>query len=357
ILQIFLDPIPSDEIKCYIHGVSNVKSSGKTNYFSCQLQTESSGVVRAVCFSPEKRQVLEQYEEKKSPVKLSKFRINEKEGSKDVIINKYTNVIKAEETAEFKCTPLPNSCVLAISSVNQVATGQLVSLRAKVAQLSSVKVINTTMGPLRKQEAQVVDKTGCIKLILWEDEVDVLDIEKTYVMKNIRVKQNQGEKYVNTAKGEKFLYEETEAYDEVVEVEDYECPSEAQIFGTVVGVRNVAKYYSCFSCSKKVIVDARGKIGNCSSKSCNMVQKVSSCNSQWFMKVMIQPEDTTEETVALSAFHEGVCKLASLSEDIISVASACEDELVRCILSVDKVKVTYEAGQNKLIDCELATDN
>jgi hypothetical protein len=53
----------------------------------------------------------------------------------------------------------------------------------------------------------------------------------------------------------------------------------------------------------------------------------------------------------------GVCKLASLSEDIISITSACEDELVRCILSVDKVKITYEAGQNKLIDCELVTDN
>ena len=127
-IQIFSDPIPSGEIKCYIHALSSVRSSGKTNYFSCQLQTESSGVLRAVCFSPEKRPVLEKYEEKKSPIKLSKFRINEKEGSKDIIIQKHTSLIKAEESEEFKYEPVVHSGVTAISSLNQVATGQLVSL-------------------------------------------------------------------------------------------------------------------------------------------------------------------------------------------------------------------------------------
>lgn len=325
---------------------------GKTSYFSCQLQTESSGVIRAVCFSPEKRPIMEKYEEKKSPVKISKFRVNEKEGSKDVIINKYTKVIKAEATEEFPYVAVPYSAVMAISSVNNVATGQLITLRAKVAQLSSTKVINTTMGPLRKQEAQLVDKTGCIKLILWEEEVDVLDVDKTYV-----VKENGGEKYVNTAKGEKFLYEEVEPYDEVVEVNDYEIPSEAEVTGTIVAVKNVSKYYSCFLCSKKVAVDARGKYGVCSSKSCNTSQKLSSSTFHWFIKVLIQPEDKEEKPIVLSAFQDGVRKLTSLSEDIVSLTSACEEELVRCVLAIDKVKVTYEVGENKLIDVEGIVDD
>ena len=205
---------------------------------------------------------------------------------------------------------------------------------------------------MRKQEAQLVDKTACIRLILWEDLVSVLQEEKTYLMKNVRLKENRGEKYVNTAKGEKFLYEETVPYDEVVQVNDYECPKEAEVSGIIVGLRNVTKYYSCFSCNKKVIVDATGKHGICSSKSCNRAQKLSSCNDQWFIKIVIQPEDRKDKTVILSVFHEGVQKLTSLSEDI-SISSVSEDELMRCILSIGKIKVSYEAAENKFIDCEL----
>ena len=54
-IQIFSDPIPSGEIKCYIHALSSVRSLGKTNYFSCQLQTESSGVLRTVCFRKDRK--------------------------------------------------------------------------------------------------------------------------------------------------------------------------------------------------------------------------------------------------------------------------------------------------------------
>lgn len=78
----FLDPVASEELTCYIHALSSVRNPGKTSYFSCQLQTESSGVIRAVSFCPEKRQIMEKYEEKKLPVKISKFRVNEKEGSR-----------------------------------------------------------------------------------------------------------------------------------------------------------------------------------------------------------------------------------------------------------------------------------
>ena len=63
------------DILCFVHNVSPVKQSQKTTCFTAQLQT-SNDVVRAVSFSPKRRSELCKYEDAKSPVKVSKFKMS-----------------------------------------------------------------------------------------------------------------------------------------------------------------------------------------------------------------------------------------------------------------------------------------
>lgn len=158
-----------------------------------------------------------------------------------------TYVIKAEPVEGFEYKPLPSSPTHTISSLNLVRPGQLHSVHAKIAQLSSVKAIKIDLDVLQKQEAQLDDKTSSIKLILWEQEVESIEEGKTCLLKNIRMKESQGERYVNTAKDEKFEFEETETFDKVVEVEDYQCtPDNIEFRGTIVGVKNVEVFLMYF---------------------------------------------------------------------------------------------------------------
>lgn len=75
---------------CYLHAVSPVKvsGSGTSKYFNMILQT-LTGTTNAVCFSPEKRATLEEFQTEKSPVKISQYRTTNKYG-KDVVIGKTT---------------------------------------------------------------------------------------------------------------------------------------------------------------------------------------------------------------------------------------------------------------------------
>lgn len=97
--------LASSELICYLHPVSPVKVSsfGKCKYFFATLQT-SEGEKNAVCFSPEKRTVFVKHEAKRSPVKISRFRINSKYGKEDVIIEQLSKVIPVSEEVGFQCT-------------------------------------------------------------------------------------------------------------------------------------------------------------------------------------------------------------------------------------------------------------
>jgi len=60
----------------YIHLLSKVKPS--SNIFDCHVQTDEKTVVRAVCFSPDKRTDLHQAYQNKSPVKIKGVKSAEK---------------------------------------------------------------------------------------------------------------------------------------------------------------------------------------------------------------------------------------------------------------------------------------
>ena len=65
------------------------------------------------------------------------------------------------------------------------------------------------------------DSTTSTKLILWEDYVNSLEVNKTYLLKNLRVKITKNERYLNTAKTEKFTFMEATPFaDPLVEIDE-----------------------------------------------------------------------------------------------------------------------------------------
>ena len=79
---------------------------------------------------------------------------------------------------------------------------QLVTIKALVHTLRAPKTISTKRNQtLLKQEGIIADPNDQIKIVLWEDQMDSITEGKTYLFKNIIVKENNNkERYVNPPK-------------------------------------------------------------------------------------------------------------------------------------------------------------
>ncbi len=278
-------------MSCYIHAVSPVKKADRNErrYFNLILQTKDESI-RAVCFATEKQSELKTLENVKSPVKIQNFQ----KPAKDVLLNRFTKIKPIEKSEiDFNWADICNSegFVPNISSIQNVAGEQVISLKGEIAQLSGVKYVNTLHhGKLKKQEVIVRDTTSSTKLILWEQHVDSLELNKTYLLKNLRLKATKTDRYLNTAKTEKFTFSETQPSEyPLVEVDQsLSVVTSTTWTAKILGIQQITKQASCVSCGKSVNQLSNGILGECSSKSCGMNQVLSSCPAQWYLKVPVQ---------------------------------------------------------------------
>ena len=133
------------------------------------------------------------------------------------MITKFTRVVpidKKEIDFSFseELTTTATGKPLNISAIQKVAAEQLISIKAKVVSLSGAKVQSTRYGQLQKQDVVLADPTAHIKLVLWGDYVDTLQLNKTYALNNVRVKFTKYKHYLNSPKNEEMNATEVTPY-------------------------------------------------------------------------------------------------------------------------------------------------
>ena len=141
------------EITCYIHDLSPVKSANNSEkkYFNCTLQCKE-GTRRAVCFSQQKHPEMKTFQTTKCAVNILNYTTSK---TNDIILNNQSKIIPNEETATFEYSEdvIPSGVVHNISALNNVSSEQLISVKAKVVNTSAAKVVTTEhQGTLKKQE-------------------------------------------------------------------------------------------------------------------------------------------------------------------------------------------------------------
>ena len=73
-----------------------------------------------------------------------------------------------------------------LSVLEKLAAEQLVTIKAEVAKISAVKTLHTQyQGVLKKQEVIIRDPTTSVKLLLWENNVEMLELNKTYIIQTL----------------------------------------------------------------------------------------------------------------------------------------------------------------------------
>ena len=95
---------------------------------------------------------------------------------------------------------------------------------------------------------------------------------------------------------------------------EIESLTHRKVSAKIIGVQHASKSLSCTSCKKKVTVKSNGKIANC--QYCKMMMRVTSCQPQWFLKVLFQNTQNINDKLTLTLFNHKVDKLASFLPDV-----------------------------------------
>ena len=120
------------------------------------------------------------------------------------------------------------------------------------------------------------------------------------------------------------------------------------INGKIIGFLQISNSIDCISCKKKVIPNSDNKdLGKC--QDCNLIQIVSSCATQWFMRILVQSSTNPNEQRKLTLFNKQVEELVALMNLNLNLNSVSETEITLAILKENKpVTITYDSHSNKI---------
>ena len=135
----------------------------------------------------------------KSPIKIKKFEYNDK--FNNIVIKNNTAITPSADPLPFQRIASLETHMVAIDTLKNTSPQQLVNLKA-VKSVSGSKMVKVQSGSLNKSSATLVDpSTGSITAVFWQEWADCVDIDKTYIFKNLRVKFFfffSGEVYANS---------------------------------------------------------------------------------------------------------------------------------------------------------------
>ena len=201
---------------------------------------------------------------------LKNFKIKNSYGNYNIIMNNKTvisdSILKEEE---FKRIDIPDT--VDINSLNKVAPEQLVSFKAKVVNISGTKQFQTQKGQFVKQEGFLFDPTGSIRIVTVGRLCGQLQEAVTDAFSALRLKQVDGEKYVNTPRGDYFKSQLVAPFEDTLpQVENVSQLKSVDMTVDVIVVTTLSKSNCCRACGHKLKNQSdKSSYGSCSN--CQLV--------------------------------------------------------------------------------------
>lgn len=306
-----------------------------------------------MCFSPEKRSEVNAVAQAHSPVKIQNF--VPQSNSENITMHKFTKITpldkdKVDFSFSRELSESSPDVITNLSSIHKLAAEQLISVKGEVVQISATKVItmtdhNNNIKKIKKQTILIRDTTDSIKVILWGEYVDTVELNKTYDFKYLRVKVTRLDRYLNTPKTDPFKATESAPFDNpLVNVDNdlqLQEATSSTITANIIGIQKTFRTLACASCKKRVSLKPRSPLAVC--QSCSLTQTSSSCQVQWSLRILVRNTEMPNKKITLNFPHNTTEDLVSKINPSFSLTEASEEDLIICVLEADKtIKLTYD---------------
>ena len=212
---------------------------------------------------------------------------------------------KDASKANFEPDQSNESKIFSLGNLNKISAEQLITVKAKIVNLSRVKFVPLAKESHRKREIDISDPTGTSKLLLWEESCEQhLESGVTYIYSNFRLKVRGRSRYLNSPKMGGSSITPTDAYQEEVQ-ESFSL----NIFyqketAELVETESIYKYNSCPKCRQKMECSDTQMILQCV---CGATMNRKILSSNWVLKISCLKEN--DETLRLTMFTDCLKKL------------------------------------------------
>ena len=197
------------------------------------------------------------------------------------------------------------SKTITLSSLQSLDVFQKVTANIKVVELKD----ETQVGGRVKRDVSVADESGMARVSVWEGNVNAMDKDRSYCLKNFMVREYQRTKYLTKAKeGSEII----PIGDKGAVAEQGDRDDELWVINnvTVAGVPYFDTYKSCLQC-KATVEPHTERLGKCSKMDCMMMQRFDLCPQRITAKLMLlYDEDGQQRTVFAFAYGETVHQIA-----------------------------------------------
>lgn len=334
-------------LDCYLHNVTEVRKATSSNkrYFNC--------IVQSILHCAELKTVATA----KSPIKMKNFR---QQNDDDLIITKWTNITPLnQDKISFPYSEdlaaSTSGQPISLSAIHNLAGEQLISIKGQTTSISGVKIITTQFsGKTKKQELIVRDNTAWVKVVLWGNHVDSLQLNKTYIFKNLRVKVTKYERYLNTPRNDEFTATECEEFTTPLVPVEEDVNTMSTFHGRILGIQTATKSLVCLGCNKKS-VEVAGNKAVC--QSCGLSQSAKACATCWLARVLVRPDDSSRN-LRLVLPNEMIERFISITGSTVKLPEVTEEGLDLSILdsSSKKFKITFDNINYMVTDISVSQD-
>ena len=168
--------------------------------------------------------------------------------------------------------------------------------RSEVVAASSSK-------PLNKQDITIADSKTAMRVVLWESSIGLLEMGKTYNLRNVAMRSYNGNKYLSFSSSSECIAADDFGEVRDASVKDVSCTGTDQVItGEVISVLFVDEYPCCVACESKVEA-VNNNIGLC--KKCNSSNRLSRCPSGSTAR-FVSESTASGDQYTLVAFNEVV---------------------------------------------------
>ena len=168
------------------------------------------------------------------------------------------------------------------------------------------------MGGSVKRDVSVADESGVARVSVWEGNVNAMEKDRSYCLKNFMVREYQRTKYLTMAKeGSEIIpigdigavAEQGDRDDELWVINDV----------TVAGVPYFDTYKSCLQCKARLEPHTE-RLGKCSKYM--MMQRIDLCAEHTTAKLMLLYNDDGEKRTVFAFAYVETVRLIGSSNDV-----------------------------------------
>ena len=302
---------PTSPLIAYVQSLSPIKRSkrGCTPYFNIKLQT-ALATQPAVCFSRSKRSFFDEKAATKTALKIERY--NTSQDGRTIFINDMTR-LSSPATSEynFQFVESYNSNTLTLQSILQNGLDMdMIDVIAKVVYKDKESQIVGSM-KLKKSTCYIADETANSKLILWENNIDDVDVGEVYCFNQIRLRRDKETVVLNstphTVITKKLDSDLTNLVSENITPSDESMELSLKV-NYIYSIQELSRFKQCLHCQKKIQQVTASAIVKCDH--CGHVLRNSVCKENLMVKFLVKKSDESDADFDhFVVFHEVLAQM------------------------------------------------